>query len=197
MPSSESTAPTEHHQFRLDNLAAFLRESKWIQDTWSVYSDEQTDIDGVPYDEHDYALRQDRRHADTWRAFERVRYSGETLLATAEYQLQQLPAHKVQARWVWELGTLHTALERLRTLQSEWVEFRDSLPASACPGTEQYDDPLADRNADAWSSLDDWSTHGQSILDIHAAARQTPSPLTTSALVQAPAPAARTGTVRR
>lgn len=168
-----------------------------IQDTWSVYSDEQTDIDGVPYDEHDYALHQDRRHADTWRAFERVRYSGGILLATAEHQLQQLPAHKIQARWVWELGTLHTALGQLRTLQSEWVEFRDSLPASAGPGTEQYDDLLADINADAWSSLDDWATHGQSILDIHVAARQAPSPLTTSAPIQAPAPVARTGTVRR
>ncbi|MEE1744106.1 hypothetical protein AB0D16_19310 [Streptomyces sp. NPDC048161] len=197
MPSSPSTAPTEDHQFRLGHLAAFLRESKLIQDTWSVYSDEQTDIDGVPYDEHDYALHQDRRHAETWRAFEQVRYSGETLLATAEHQLQQLPSHKIQARWVWELGTLHTALEQLRTLQSEWVEFRDSLPASAGPGTEQYDDPLADRNADAWSSLDDWTTHGQSILDIHVAARQAPSLLTTSAPVRVPAPATRTGTVRR
>ncbi|GAA2442407.1 hypothetical protein GCM10010433_49440 [Streptomyces pulveraceus] len=197
MTSSASTAPIEHHQFRLDHLAAFLRESKSIQDAWNVYSDEQTDIDGVPYDEHDYAMHQDRRHADTWRAFEQVRYGGETLLATAEHQLQQLPAHKIQARWVWELGTLHTALERLRTLQSEWVEYRDSLSASTGPGTDQYDDPLADRNADAWTYLDDWATHGQSILDIHVAARQAPPPLTTRAPVQGPAPAARTATVRR
>ncbi|MFB7011569.1 MULTISPECIES: hypothetical protein [unclassified Streptomyces] len=197
MHPSASATPVEDHQFRLDHLTAFLRESKWIQADWDVYSNEHSDLDGVPHDEHDYGLRQSRRDADTWHAFEHVRYSGKTLLATAEHQLQQLPAHKIQNRWVWELGTLHTALEQLRTLQSEWVEFRDSLPASACPGTEQYDGPLAERNADAWTYLDDWATHGQSVIDIHAVARQAPSPLPTATPVQVPAPAAWTGTVRR
>ncbi|MFE1407821.1 hypothetical protein ACFW5D_30190 [Streptomyces sp. NPDC058770] len=197
MPSSASTAPPDHHQFRLDHLAAFLRESTWIQGNWNVYSDEHSDIDGVPYDEHDYALHQSRRDADIWHAFEQVRHSGKTLLATAEHQLQQIPADSIQTRWVWQLATLRSALNQLLAIQTDWTKYQDSLPIYVCPGTEAYEDAIAERNADAWTYLDDWTTHGQSVLEIHAAAQQAPSGLATAVPTRVPAPAARTGTVRR
>jgi hypothetical protein len=119
------------------------------------------------------------------------------LLAIAEHQLQQLPADSMQTRWVWQLATLRSALDRLLAIQTEWTEYQDSLPTYVCPGTEAYDDALAERNADAWTYLDDWTAHGQSVLEIHAAARQAPSPLATAAPMRVTAPAARTGTVRR
>ncbi|MEV7955296.1 hypothetical protein [Streptomyces sp. NPDC088141] len=193
-----TTAPNEEHRLRLNQLSAFLHESAQIQADWGVYSDEHTDLDGWPHDEHAYGLRQSRRDADTWRAFERVWYCGKELLATAEHQLQQLPARRIQNRWVWQLGTLDTALERLQALQTEWTDVRDSLPGFASPGTEEYDGALSDRNADAWTYLDDWSTHGQAVLDIHAAAQRAPSPLTSSALATTPAlPAPVSPPVRR
>ncbi|MGW0710498.1 hypothetical protein ACWD4G_31845 [Streptomyces sp. NPDC002643] len=78
---------------------------------------------------------------------------------------------------MWQLGVLHEALDRLDGLHEKWLETRDSLPAGARPGTEAFDDALAVHHAEAWSSLDDWATHGHVIRDINTAARHAPSPL--------------------
>ncbi|MFD7320575.1 hypothetical protein ACFV9D_05710 [Streptomyces sp. NPDC059875] len=169
----------------MEQLGRFLRESQWILAAWDAYSDEHTDLDGWPYDEHAYGLRASQRDADTAEAFESVRASAHHLLATAEAQLTALPAGAVQNRWVWQLGTLHNALERLKSLYAEWLHTRDSLPANARPGTDAYDDVLVDYHAEAWSYLDDWASHGQAVLDINAAALKAPPRL---ACAPAPAP---------
>ncbi|MFK4222244.1 hypothetical protein [Streptomyces sp. NPDC019890] len=192
--------PNEIHELRLKALATFIRESDKILVNWDAYSDEHTDLDGWPHDARSYGLRASRRDADAWRSFNRVRSFAKDLLATAEVQLQQLPARTIQSRWAWQLATLDTALVELSALQRDWLNVRDSLPPSAKPGTEEYDEPLAERYAEAWHYLDEWSSHGQAVLDIHAAAQHSPPRVLAITPVQAPAApaqAAKPSTARR
>lgn len=181
-------SPNEIHQQRLEQLAVFIRESEQILADWDAYSDQHTDLDGWPHDEDAYGQRASRRDADTWKAFNKVRPSAGALVATAEAQLQRLPAQAVQSRWVWQLGVLGTALDRLAALHDDWLVTLDSLPPSARPGTEVYDDARAKRNAEAWHELDEWASSGEAILEVHRAALQAPSALTPTAPVLAPAP---------
>uniref|UniRef100_A0AAU2ABU7 Uncharacterized protein n=1 Tax=Streptomyces sp. NBC_00093 TaxID=2975649 RepID=A0AAU2ABU7_9ACTN len=183
-PSSQSAL----HQQHLDQLATFLNTSERILAAWDAYSDQHTDPDGWPYDDDAYGRCASRRDADTALAFEPVREGAHQLLATAEVQLTVLPARAVQNRWVWQLGVLHDALDRLDALHDEWVQTLNGLPAEARPGTEVLDDALAVHHAEAWAYLDDWAAHGHAIRDIHTAARHAPSvlapkPTTTAAPV--------------
>ena len=154
-----------------------MQDSKKILDAWDAYSDEHTDLDGWPHDDHAYGLRASQRDADTADAFETLRYGARHLLATAETQLAQLPENAVQSRWVYQLGVLHTALDRLDELHEQWLLNRDALPATARPGTPDFDDALAEHHAESWSYLDDWATHGKALREINTAARRAPSPL--------------------
>ncbi|CAM5570106.1 hypothetical protein [Streptomyces aurantiogriseus] len=180
----------------LNHLGRFLRDSQKILDSWNAYSDEATDLDGWPYDDDAYGRRASLRDAATAEAFENVRDGAHHLLATAQTQLTHLPAHTVQNRWVWQLGVLHEALDRLDALHEKWLQTRDSLPADARPGTETFDDALAVHHAEAWSSLDDWATHGHAIRDINAAARHAPSPLAPPPTATAAPSTGRAGKVR-
>ncbi|GCD41875.1 hypothetical protein [Streptomyces paromomycinus] len=180
------------HQQRLDQLAAFLRESEQILADWDVYSDEHTDLDGWPHDPHAYGLRASRRDADAWRAFNRVRSHAKELLSTAAGQIRRLPARAIQPRWTWQLAALDVALDQLNAVQRTWLDDRDSLPAAARPGTEAYDDARAERDAEAWHYLYEWSNHGQVLLDINTTAQHTPPRATPRA--PAPAPAASSAT---
>ncbi|MFF4647786.1 hypothetical protein [Streptomyces sp. NPDC001389] len=175
--------PRSTHELRLQQLALYLSEAERSLATWDAYSEEHTDLDGWPHDETAYGLRKSQRDAETWRAFNRIRHGAKQLLATAEVQLQSMPGRSVQSRWAWQIATLHTALDRLTTLQSEWLDLPDSLPPSARTGVE----PLAERNAEAWHYLDEWALHGQVVLDIHAAVKQRRPGL--ASLAPAPAPA--------
>ncbi|CAM5243406.1 hypothetical protein SHIRM173S_09199 [Streptomyces hirsutus] len=68
-------------------------------------------------------------------------------------------------------------LDRLDTLHQEWQQTCAGLPLTARPGTPRYDDALADHDAEAWSYLDDWATHGHAVIDINTtpAASRRPS----------------------
>lgn len=83
----------------------------------------------------------------------------------------------MQSRWVYHMGVLHTALDRLDELHAQWLNTRDSLPAPARPGTPDFDDALAAHHAESWSYLDDWATHGQVLHEINSAAKKARSPL--------------------
>ncbi|MFI0743022.1 hypothetical protein ACH4PU_33865 [Streptomyces sp. NPDC021100] len=178
-----------HHRLLLDQLAAFLKESEQTLADWDAYSDQHTDPDGWPHDEITYGLRAGRRDADTWRSFSRVRHAAKDLLAAAQAQLRTLPASRIQSRWAWQLSALDDSLDQLAALQEQWLQRRDAVPSSAVPGTEAYDDALAERNDEAWHHLHQWSLHGQSVLDIHAAA-QDEAASRTSPVLPSRAPAA-------
>ncbi|WP_235991144.1 hypothetical protein [Streptomyces ureilyticus] len=180
----------------LIELGRFLRDSQKILDAWNAYSDEHTDLDGWPYDEDAYGRRAGMRDAATAEAFDSVRDGAHHLLATAQTQLAQLPAHAVQNRWVWQLLVLREALDRLDVLHEKWLRTRDSLPADARPGNEAFDDALAEHHAEAWSCLDDWGTHGHAVRDINAAARHAPSPLAPPPTAAAAPVTGRAGKVR-
>ncbi|MFZ3470461.1 hypothetical protein ACODT3_24400 [Streptomyces sp. 4.24] len=167
--------PRAPHELLLRQLDLYLREAEEALAAWNTYSDEHTDPDGWPHDETAYGLRQSRRDADTWRSFNRVRSGAKDLVATAAAQLHKLPERSVHPRWAWQISCLRVALDRISTLQSEWLDLRTTLPASARPGVEEYDGPLAERNAEAWHYLDEWSLHGQAVLDIHTALRRSQS----------------------
>ncbi|WP_052230206.1 hypothetical protein [Streptomyces sp. CT34] len=188
------------HRERLHQLAVFLRESEQILADWDAYAEEHTDLDSWPLDHVAYGLRAAKRDADTWRSFNRVRSFAKDLLATAEVQVQQLNAAHLQSRWPWQLGTLDDALRQLDALQQQWLEARDALPSSAQPGTLAYDGALAERNAEAWSYLDDWAGHGKVLLEIQAAAQdlppRPPAALTTT-VKSHPRPAAPAPVTRR
>jgi hypothetical protein len=98
----------------------------------------------------------------------------------------------VQSRWVWQLGVLHDALDRLDALHENWRETVD-----ARPGTPAFDDALAEHHAECWSHLDDWATHGQAIVEINAASRHAPSPLAPRPATTAAPSTSLASTVRR
>ncbi len=141
-----------------------------------MYSDEHTDLNGWPHDEHAYGIRASQRDADTHAAFDPLRAGARHLLATAETQLAQLPAGNVQSRWRWQIDVLRLALDRLDALHEQWLQTRDALPAHAAPGTPALDDALAEYHAKSWDCLDAWATHGDALREINTAARRTPSP---------------------
>ncbi|MGW1609785.1 hypothetical protein ACWCQZ_10360 [Streptomyces sp. NPDC002285] len=122
-------------------------------------------------------MRASQRDADTLTAFGPLRYGARHLLATAETQLAQLPEYTVQSRWVYQLGVLHAGLDRLDELHNRWLQTRDALPATAKPGTADFDDALAEHHAELWSYLDDWATHGKALREINSVARNVRSPL--------------------
>ncbi|MFJ9216511.1 hypothetical protein ACIRJL_10290 [Streptomyces sp. NPDC102383] len=161
-----------------------MRDSKKILDAWDAYSDEHTDLDGWPHDDHAHGMRASQRDADTVEAFEPLRYGARHLLATAETQLSQLAENTGQRRWVYQLGVLRDALDRLDELHEQWLTTRDALPITTEPGTAEFDDALAEHHAESWSHLDDWATHGKALREINSAARRARSPL---APVPAPA----------
>jgi hypothetical protein len=130
-------------------------------------------------------MRASQHDADTLTAFEPLRHSARHLLVTAETQLTHLPANTVQNRWIYQLGVLQAALDRLDELHYQWLATLDVLPATAKPGTPDFDDALAEHHAESWSCLDDWATHGQALREINTA-RTAPSP---PAPTPAPAPA--------
>ncbi|MEF9902117.1 hypothetical protein [Streptomyces sp. P9-A2] len=188
---------SDSHRATLKQLSAFLRESTYILANWNYYSEENTDLDGWPFDEHAYGLRQHQRDRETAEAFEAVRPTARQLLATAEEQLAPLPAHTVQPRWAWQLGTLRDALDRLDTLHQEWQQTCADLPLTARPGTPAYDDALVDHYAEAWSYLDDWATHGHAVIDINTTARSTQSRLAPPPTAKSAPVVGRTTPVRR
>ncbi|NIY65615.1 hypothetical protein SMALB_3620 [Streptomyces malaysiensis] len=175
-PATISLDPTAHREF-LRHLKGFIRDSKEILDAWDAYSEEHTDLSGWPHDDHAYGLRQSQRDADTAEAFESIRAGARHLLTTADTQLAHLPTHAVQNRWGYQLGVLHTALDRLDALHEQWLRTREDLPAKARPGTPAFDDALAEHHAASWSYLDDWATHGHTLREINSAARKARSPL--------------------
>ncbi|MCX5303164.1 hypothetical protein OG304_06815 [Streptomyces sp. NBC_00160] len=191
--------PDEAHQHALRRLGVFLREAEDTLASWDAYSDRHTAPDGWPHDDTAYGLRQRRRDADTWRAFTTVRAGAAAMLDTAEAQLSRLPAGSTSLRRGWHLKVLRTGLKEINALQSEWLGIRDTLPVSARPGTEEYDEPLAERNAEAWAYLDTWALHGQSVLDIDAAARAKPSrkPVISALAPTLPSKAGSTSWARR
>ncbi|MEI5100894.1 hypothetical protein RB200_23130 [Streptomyces sp. PmtG] len=200
MPSTPTPSNAIHEE-RLQQLALFLRESEQILTGFDAWREEHSDLDGWPLDDAEHSRHAVRRDADTWRSFNRVWPFAKELLATAEVQMQHLdPAHS-QSRWPWQLSVLDHALKRLDALQQEWVEARNVLPPSAGPGNFAYDDALAERNEEAWTYLEDWSNHGQALLEVQAAIQQAPprSPSLTTALTDLvpaapaakPSPAAR------
>ncbi|KUM99302.1 hypothetical protein AQI95_39325 [Streptomyces yokosukanensis] len=188
--------PHAHREF-LDHLDGYIREAKKILDAWNVYSDEHTDLDGWPYDDHAYGLRQQQRDADTAAAFENLRAGAQHLLDTADAQLPLVPAGTAQTRWIYQLGVLRDALERLTTLHEEWLRTRDSLLADAHPGTKVFDAALAEHHAECWSYLDDWATHGHVIGEINTAARHAPSPLAPAPTMRPARATGRTAAARR
>lgn len=121
-----------------------------------------------------------RRDAETWHSFNRIRYAAREMLATAEVQVQQLNPASIQTRWAWQLSELAAALTQLEKLQDEWLDTRDALTSTAVPETEEFDDTLAERNEEAWSSLDTWSAQSHALIEIHALALTAPSPILTS-----------------
>ncbi|MFG2979380.1 hypothetical protein ACGFYY_41145 [Streptomyces sp. NPDC048331] len=170
-------------ELALGQLALFLDEAKQILAAWDDYSDQHTNpIDGWPDDETAYAVRRSQLNADTWRSYNRIRLRAKDLLATAAAELEALPERSVHPHWAWKTGRLQTAHEGLDVLQSQWLDLRAALPASARPGAEEYDAPLAERNVEAWQYFDQWSLHGKAVLDIHNAwrrsqSRPTPAPV--------------------
>ncbi|MER6531641.1 hypothetical protein [Streptomyces sp. NPDC001508] len=99
---------------------------------------------------------------------------------------------------MWQLSTLQAALEQLDELHDTWLQTRDSLPGHAGPGTELFAAALAAYHAEAWSYLDDWGTHGRTVLDIHSATRHAPmSQGTPHAMTAAPASLLQARAARR
>lgn len=174
-------------------------ESESILAAWDAYSDQHTDADGWPYDEVSYGWRLVQRDAETWRAFQSIRYSARELLATAAVQLQHINATDVQPHWASHLSELTYALERLERLQSEHAKVREARRTSPPVSREEFVDSLAERNEEAWSYLDTWGTHGRALLDIHTAARNAPPRILSTApsLVAVPAPTRPGPSVRR
>lgn len=172
---SDTKMTTARHEQQLHRLERYLRESERILAAWDAYSDEHTDNDGWPLDPDSYGRRAAQRDAETWSAFEGVRGCAKELLRTAESELRRMPGTLLRTAWPWQLGVLESALEQINDLQRQWLTARDNLPWNAVPGTDAYDDIIGERNEEAWHPLNEWTDHGQALLDIHATLLRAPA----------------------
>ncbi|WP_258564456.1 hypothetical protein [Streptomyces himalayensis] len=179
------------HRLYLSQLALYLRHSRQILAAWDHYSARHSDPeDFQPYDEDAYGLRQQQRDADTLSAFGRVYHHADELVHVAEQQLAQLTPSDRTRRYAWQVHELREATRRLHAVQDDWRTVRDALPASARPGTKEYDEPLAESHAEAWSYLDQWAIHGQALFAVNALAERQARAATPTAVVAPPAPTA-------
>ncbi|MGW5679703.1 hypothetical protein ACWEV4_32285 [Streptomyces sp. NPDC003860] len=95
-------------------------------------------------------------------------------MASAERRLAQVPADSVRSGWVSQLGILASAVHGLDAVRVAWEKELDLLPPNARPGTPAYDTAAAERDIAAWPLLEVWALHGQTVLDIRAAAPSRP-----------------------
>ncbi|WP_063757815.1 hypothetical protein [Streptomyces fulvoviolaceus] len=161
------------HRLHLSQLAIYLRESRQILAAWDAYSDQHSDPDThQPYDEDAYGLRQRQRDSDTLVSFGRVYDHADELVHAAEQQLAQLPASARTRRYAWQVRELRDSTTGLYAVHDDWLAVRRALPASARPGTEAFDEPLAESYAEAWHYLDQWAIHGQALFAINALAQK-------------------------
>ncbi|MFF4031687.1 hypothetical protein ACFYZ2_18375 [Streptomyces sviceus] len=174
------------HRLHLSHLAIYLRESRQILAAWDAYSDQHSDPDThQPYDEDTYGLRQRQRDSDTLVSFGRVYDHADELVHVAEHQLAQLPTSARTRRYAWQVRELRDSTKGLYAVHDDWLAVRRALPASARPGTEAFDEPLAESYAEAWHYLDQWAIHGQALFAINALAQKRPK-ASAPALVTAP-----------
>ncbi|MEU6353072.1 hypothetical protein ABZ896_27715 [Streptomyces sp. NPDC047072] len=176
------------HRLCLGQLAIYLRESRQILAAWDAYSDQHCDPDThQPYDEAAYGRRQRRRDFDTLRAFGRVYRRADGLVHVAEQQLTQLPASARTRRYTWQVRELRDSTARLYAVHDEWLAMRRALPAQARPGTQAFEDPLAESYAEAWHYLDQWAIHGQALFAINALAQRQPKASAPASVMVPPA----------
>jgi hypothetical protein len=163
------------HQLYLSQLAIYLRVSRQVLAAWDAYSDQHCDPDThQPYDEDAYGLRQRQRDSDTLGAFGRVYYHADELVHVAQQQLAQLPGSARTRRYAWQVRELRDSTKRLYAVHDDWLAVRRALPACARPGTEAFEEPLAESYAEAWHYLDQWAIHDQALFAINALAQKQP-----------------------
>jgi hypothetical protein len=81
-----------------------------------------------------------------------------------------VPTAEQQPHWRGTLTRLNQARTGLERTYAYWRAECDALLPTSGPGTEAYDEPLAERNAEAWSYLCDWADGGHVLNQIARAA---------------------------
>ncbi|MET9185149.1 hypothetical protein ABZX63_07800 [Streptomyces tendae] len=186
--SLEPASPA--HRLYLSQLATYLRHSQQILAAWDHYSDRHSDPEtSQPHDEDAYGRRQQKRDADTLSAFGRVYYHADELVNVAERQLAELSPSARTRRYAWQIRELRDATQRLYAVYDDWLAVRAALPDSAHPGTQAYEEPLAESYAEAWSYLDQWAIHGQALFAVNALAQRQSNASAPALPSTAPAPA--------
>ncbi|MFH9071467.1 hypothetical protein [Streptomyces alboflavus] len=171
------TPPAHAHQLYLNQLARYLRDSRLIHARWAIYAHEHCDPDtGRPDDEVAYARRQVQRDADLLSAFGAVFYHADTLVDVAQQQLDQLPDSEQTRHLAGQLRQLHTNTQQLSAVHRRWIDRRDALPDGA--GGKAHEALLAESYSEARPHLDQWTDHGQAVLDVNAVAREQLGPQT-------------------
>ncbi|MFI1890215.1 hypothetical protein [Streptomyces jumonjinensis] len=179
-----TTITPQHHRTdpRPENLlAAFLARIQLLQTAWETYAETHTDPSGWPYDDQAHQQAEQQRSAAAWAAYEPVSLLAVRLVASAENRLPQVPTDAVRSGWVSQLGILASAAHGLDAVRVSWEEELDRLPPNARPGTAVYDTVAAERDEAAWPLLEMWALHGQTVLDIRAAAGPSRTRLRTTA----------------
>ncbi|WP_051842159.1 hypothetical protein [Streptomyces sp. NRRL F-5193] len=149
----------------ITRLSTFLLQGDAALAAWERFDDENTDLDGWPYDQDTYNARQAEKDAALWHRFSPLREQAAALLDAAETSADQLVGKSGQARWSWQLAHLRGALERVDTAHTEY----ERVAADPSTSAEDLLTASAVRNKQASEALVDWLTHGRAVLEIHAA----------------------------
>ncbi|MCZ4103539.1 hypothetical protein QMK19_39010 [Streptomyces sp. H10-C2] len=178
-----TTHPTHWvHELRMRQLAHYLRESRQILADWDAYSDHHSDPETYePLDETAYGLRQRQRDADTWNSFARVLYVADDMLDTAEQQLAQLPPADAVGL-TGQIRELHTSMYRLHALHVEGPARHGAMPSNPAFDAEA----LAERNAEAWHHLNQWTSFGPALIAADVLFRQAQAAPPTGTPLQGP-----------
>ncbi|MFF8958617.1 hypothetical protein [Streptomyces sp. NPDC014894] len=166
-----------------------------LQGAWESYTENRTDPSGRPYDDDAYRLAEQQRSTAAWAAYEPVSLLAARLVASAENRLPQVSG--ARPGWVSQLGILTSATHGLDAVRGSWEAELDRLPPNARPGTPAYDTIATERDAAAWPLLELWALHGQTILDIRAAAGPSRNGLQTTAPVPPVTSTSNTPAARR
>ncbi len=168
-PSTASTPAQPSHPAQLRALHQYILLSEAIILHCDTYRDAHSDPDGRPHDEEATGWRMHRRDVETWLAFRQIRPFASHLVAQAEVQIRSLPTSSA-GQWADSLRALATALRDIDSLDQEYGVTRDGLPGSVPFESAEYT-RYSEYTNEAWHPLNEWTCHGQAVLDINTAYR--------------------------
>ncbi|WP_165983952.1 hypothetical protein [Streptomyces sp. YIM 98790] len=166
------------HALRVVELEHALRQGQAALAAWDAVSDSLCDAAGQPLDENAYGARQRRRDTQVWdhyRTF--LRHAPELLGHVETLNPRILAGHPEARHLTWRLDRLRGALNAGERILHAWQQEVQRMRTVPDPGLHiPYEEAVAERNAEAWTYMDDVLAHGPVLVQLARLHPTSPPP---------------------